>query len=71
MRPPIWLKFGTLKGLITADLSTTFGRNPMNIHGVVTNYLRKIRSMKTNSFFIHKNQSRNCGFCVISRWSLS
>ena len=43
MRAPIRLKFGTLKGLITADLSTKFGRNPMNIHGVMTNYSRKIR----------------------------
>ena len=44
MRAPIGLKFGTLKGLIKANLSTKFGRNPMNIHGVMTNYLRKIRS---------------------------
>ena len=40
MRTPIRLKFGTLKGLIKADLSTNFGRNPMNIHGVMTNYVR-------------------------------
>ena len=44
MRAPIGLKFGTLVGLITADLSTTFGRNPMNIHGVMIDYSRKIRS---------------------------
>ena len=44
IRAPIGLKFGTLKGLIKANLSTKFGRNPMNIHGVMTNYLRKIRS---------------------------
>ena len=44
IRAPIGLKCGTLKGLIKANLSTKFGRNPMNIHGVMTNYLRKIRS---------------------------
>ena len=40
MRARIGLKFGTLKGLIKADLCTNFGRNPMNIHGVMTDYLR-------------------------------
>ena len=55
MRARIGLKFGTLKGLIKADLCTNFGRNPMNIHGVMTDYLRKIRSKvchayKVNSF---------------------
>ena len=44
MRASIGLKFGTLEGLITADLNTKFGRNLMNIHGVMTNYLHKIRS---------------------------
>ena len=44
MRAPIGLKIGTLEGLIKADLSTNFGRNPMNIHGVMIDYLRKIRS---------------------------
>ena len=44
MRTRIGLKFGTLEGLIKADLSTNFGRNPMNIHGVMTDYVRKIRS---------------------------
>ena len=38
MRAQIGLKFGTLKGLIKADLCTNFGRNPMNIHRVMTNY---------------------------------
>ena len=33
MRVRIGLKFDTLTGLIKADLSTKFGRNPMNIHG--------------------------------------
>ena len=44
MRAPIGLKFGTLEGLIKADLSTNFGRNPMDIHGVMIDYSRKIRS---------------------------
>ena len=44
MHAPIGLKFGTLKRLIKANLSTKFGRNPMNIHGVMTDYLRKMRS---------------------------
>ena len=44
MRAPIGLKFGTLEGLIKADLSTNFGRNPMNIHRVMIDYSRKIRS---------------------------
>ena len=35
------LQSGTHKGLIKADLSTNFGRNPMNIRGVITNYSRK------------------------------
>ena len=33
---PIKLKFGTLEGLIKANLNTMFGGNPMNIHGVMT-----------------------------------
>ena len=44
MRAPVGLKFGTIKRLRTADLSTKFGRNPMSIHGVMTDYLRKIKS---------------------------
>ena len=44
MRAPIGLKVGTLEGLIKADLSTNFGRNPMDIHEVMIDYLRKIRS---------------------------
>ena len=44
MRVRIGQKFGTRKGLIKADLSTNVGRNPMNIHGGMTDYLRKIRS---------------------------
>ena len=39
----IRLKFGTINGLIKADLSIKFGRNSMNIHVVMTNYLHKIK----------------------------
>ena len=42
MRARIGLKFGTLKGLIKADLCTNFGRNPMNIHGVMTDYFPQV-----------------------------
>ena len=38
IRAQIGLKFGTRKGLIKADFCTNFGRNPMNIHGVMTDY---------------------------------
>ena len=48
MRTPIGLKFGTLKGPITADLSTKFGRNPINIHRIMTDYLRKTNLFKTH-----------------------
>ena len=55
MHTRIWLKFGTLKGLIKADLCTNIDRNPMNIHRVMTDYLRKIKSKvchvyRVNSF---------------------
>ena len=51
MHAPIGLNCGTLKGLNTADLSSTFGRNPMNIHGVIIDYSCKIRS---NICHIHR-----------------
>ena len=53
MRARIGLKFGTLKGLIKADLRTNFGRNPMNIHGVMTDYLRKIRSKVCHAYRVN------------------
>ena len=43
LRTRIGLKFSTLEGFSKADLSTNFGRNPMNIHEVMTDYVRKIR----------------------------
>ena len=55
MRARIGLKFGTLKGLIKADLCTNFGRNPMKIHGVMTDYLRTIPDYLTHNSrtFLH------------------
>ena len=55
MRARTGLKFGTLKGLIKADLCTNFGRTLMNIHRVMTDYLCKIRlkvchAYRVNSF---------------------
>ena len=53
MRARIGLKFGTLKELIKADSRTNFGRNPMNIHGVMTDYLRKIRSKVCHAYRVN------------------
>ena len=53
MRTPIGPKFDTLEGLIKADLSTNFGRNPMNIHGVMTDYVRKIRSKVCHAYRVN------------------
>ena len=53
MRARSGLKFGTLKGLIKADLSANFGSNPMNIHGVMTDYLRKIRSKVCHAYRVN------------------
>ena len=62
MRARIGLKFGTLKGLIKADLCTNFSRNPMNIHGVMTNYLRKIRSKVCHAYRVNSFEEsiKNC-----------
>ena len=62
MRARIGLKFGTLKGLIKADLCTNFGRNPMNIHGVMTDYLRKIRSKVCHAYRVNSFEEsvENC-----------
>ena len=54
MRAPFGLKFGTLEGLIKADRSTKFGRNPMNIHGVMTDYVRKIRSKVCHAYRVNQ-----------------
>ena len=58
MHAPIGLKFGTLKGLIKVDLRNNFGRNPMNIHGVMTDYSHKTRSKVCHIYRVNplKNQ---------------
>ena len=53
MRTRIGLTFGTLERLIKADLSTNFGRTPMNIHGVMTDYVRKIRSKVCHAYRVN------------------
>ena len=53
MCTPIGLKFGTLEGLVKADHSTNFGRNPMNIHGGMTDYVRKIRSKVCHAYRVN------------------
>ena len=62
MRARVGLKFGTLKGLSKADLCTKFGRNPMNIHGVMTDYLRKIRSKVCHAYRVNSFEEsvENC-----------
>ena len=62
MRARIGLKFGTLKGLIKADLCTNGGRIPMNIHGVMTDYLRKIRSKVCHAYRVNSFEEsvENC-----------
>ena len=62
MRARIGLKFSTLKGLIKADLCTNFGKNPMNIYGVMTNYLRKIRSKVCHAYRVNSFEEsvENC-----------
>ena len=62
MRARIGLKFGTLKGRIKADLCTNFGRNPMNNHGVMTDYLRKIRSKVCHAYRVNSFEEsvENC-----------
>ena len=62
MHARIGLKFGTLKGLIKADLCTNVGRNPMNVHGVMTDYLRKIRSKVCHAYRVNyfEESVENC-----------
>ena len=62
MRTRIGLKFGTLKGHIKADRCTNFGRNPMNIHGVMTDYLRTIRSKVCHAYRVNSFEEsvENC-----------
>ena len=56
IRARIGMKFGIRKGPIKANLSTKFGRNPMNIHGVITDYLRKIRSKVCHDHRVNRSK---------------
>ena len=62
IRTEIGLKFGALKGLIKADRCTNFDWNPMNIHGVITDYLRKIRSKVCHAYRVNSFEEsvENC-----------
>ena len=53
MRARIGLTYDTLKGLNEVDLRTNIGRNPMNIHGVMTNYLHKVRSKVCHAYKVN------------------
>ena len=56
IRARIEMKFGIRKGPIKANLSTKFGMNPMNIHGVITDYLRKIRSKVCHAHRVNRSR---------------
>ena len=62
MRTPIKLKFGTLKGVIKANLSTNFGRYPINIHGVMC--INKIISNFYRAYRINRFENS------VKRWSV-
>ena len=53
-RTPIALKFGTQKGSPTANPSITFGTNPMNGSGVMTDYSRKTRSICCHAYRVNR-----------------
>ena len=53
-RTLIALKFGTQKGSPTANPSITFGTNPMNGSGVMTDYSRKTRSLCCHAYRVNR-----------------
>ena len=53
-RTPIALKFGTQKGSPNANPSITFGTNPMNGSGVMTDYSRKTRSICCHAYRVNR-----------------
>ena len=53
-RTPIALKFGTQKGSPKANSSITFGANPMNGSGVMTDYSRKTRSICCHAYRVNR-----------------
>ena len=53
-RALIAMKFGTQKGSPTANPSIKFGTNPMNGSGVMTDYLRKTRSICCHAYRVNR-----------------
>ena len=53
-RIPIALKFGTQKGNPKANDSITFGANPMNGSGFMTDYSRKTRSICCHAYRVNR-----------------
>ena len=51
---PIALKFGTQKGSPKANPSIRYGAYPMNGSGVMTNYLRKTRSICCHAYRVNR-----------------
>ena len=51
---PIALKFGTQIGSPKANPNIKFGTNPMNGSGVMTDYLRKTRSICCHAFRVNR-----------------
>ena len=61
-RIPITLKFGTQKGSPKANPSITFGANPINGSGVMTDYSHKTRSICCHAYWVNRFMERveNC-----------
>ena len=53
-RTPIAMNFGTQKGSPTANPTITFGTNPMNGSGVMTDYSRKTRSICCHAYRVNR-----------------
>ena len=54
MRTPIALQLGTPKGSPKANPNIKFGANPMNGSGVMTDYLRKTRSICCHAYRVNR-----------------
>ena len=61
MLTSIWLKFGTLIGGLQANTSITFGINPINIQGVISNFTHKTKSNFCQAYRLncYKEQAEN------------
>ena len=67
-RAPIALKFDTQKGSAKVNPSIKFGANPMNGSGVMTDYLRKTRSICCHAYKV--NRFMECvENCYVAKWS--